>query len=183
MPNKVACRASLVHWASSPFALPFLAIAGVASSVSPWHANLAAASAPTTALQALAAAGGIVLVVALLLLWVVTPTTHRSKGKKRTVSGGELDELGTSLWAAGKTVAVVLLGMAIFFIATVPLLSPSAPSQSDTGPRSSPAVGARSLAWPTYPRRTRPASVSLGWLLLPIAVTFAILTPAAVVIR
>ena len=160
-------------------ALSLLAVVGLASSVSPWHANRAAASAPTTALQSLAAAGGVVLVVALLLLWVETPTARRSKRKRRTPSGDELDELGASLWTAGKTAAVLLLALAILCIATVPLLSrASAPSQSGTGAHpSAPAPAPRSEVG-------RPAhSVDLGWLLLPIAVTLTILTPAAVMIR
>ena len=165
--------------ALTALALALLAVAGLASSVSPWHANRAVASAPTTVLQSLAAAGGVVLVVALLLLWVETPTARRSKRKRRTLAGDELDELGASLWAAGKTAAVLLLGLAIFCIATVPLLSrASAPLQSGTGAHpSAPARSPRSEVG-------RPAhSVNLGWLLLPIAVTFTILTPAAAVIR
>lgn len=165
--------------ALAALALALLAVAGLASSVSPWHANRAVGSAPTTVLQSLAAAGGVVLVVALVLLWVETPTARRSKKKRRTLTGDELDELGASLWAAGKTVAVILLGVAIFCIATVPLLSSaSAPLQSGAG------------AHPSAPARSprgdvgRPAdSVNLGWLLLPIAVAFTILTPAAAVIR
>jgi hypothetical protein len=120
-----------------------------------------------------------VLVIALLLLWVETPTARRSKRKRRTIAGDELDELGTSLWTTAKTVAVLFLGLAIFCIATVPLLSrASAPLQSgaDSHP-SAPARSARNIPG-------RPAhSVNLGWLLVPVVVTFAILTPAAVVIR
>ena len=117
--------------------------------------------------------------IALLLLWVETPMARRSKRKRRTIAGAELDELGTSLWTAAKTWAVVFLGVAIFCIATVPLLSrASAPLQSGGGAQ--PSAPARSA----QPVPGRPAdSVNLGWLLVPIAVTFAILTPAAVVIR
>ena len=166
--------------AFAALALALLAIAGLASSVSPWHANQAAASAPTTTLRGLASVGGVVLVIALLLLWVETPPARRSKRRRRTIARDELDELGTSLWTAAKTVAVLLLGLAIFCIATVPLLSPaSAPLQSGAG-----------VAHPSAPARSarnvpgRPAhSVNLGWLLVPVAVTFAILTPAAIVIR
>jgi hypothetical protein len=165
--------------AFAALALALLAIAGLASSGSPWHANPAAASAPTTALRGLASVGGVVLVIALLLLWVGTPTARRSKRKRRTIVGDEFDELGTSLWTTAKTVAVLLLGLAIFCIATVPLLSrASAPFQSGAGAQpSAPARSARAVPG-------RPAdSVNLGWLLVPVAVTFAILTPAAVVIR
>ena len=165
--------------AFAALALALLAITGLASSVSPWHANPAAASAPTTVVQGLAVAGGVVLVVALLLLWVGTPTARRSKRKRRALAGDEFDELGTSLWSTGKTVAVLLLGLAIFCIATVPLLSRAAeplPSGGGVQP-SAPAGTARDV--PGSPAD----SVNLGWLLVPVAVTFAILTPAAVVIR
>ena len=160
-------------------ALALLAIAGLASSVSPWHANAAAASAPTTALQGLAAAGGVVFVIALLLLWVETPIARRSKRKKRTIAGDEFDELGTSAWTTAKTVAVLLLALAIFCLATVPLLSRN-PEPLPTG------VGAQPAAPAPAARDERgppPDSVNLGWLLVPLAVTFAILAPAAVAIR
>ena len=119
------------------------------------------------------------LVIALLLLWVGTPMARRSKRKRRTIAGDEFDELGTSLWTTAKTVAVLLLGLAIFCIATVPLLSrASEPLQSGAGAQ--PSAPARSA----QPVPGRPAdSVNLGWLLVPVAVTFAILTPAAVLIR
>jgi hypothetical protein len=178
-PEHDASQHELRAVALAALALALLGVAGLASSVSPWHANGAAASAPTTALQGLAAVGGVVLVVALLLLWVETPTARRSKRKRRTIAGDELDELGTSLWTGVKTLAVLLLGVAAFCIATLPLLSrASAPSQSGAGAH--PAAPARS----TRNVSRRPAnSVNLGWLLVPVAVTFAILTPAAVVIR
>jgi hypothetical protein len=120
-----------------------------------------------------------VLVIALLLLWVETPTARRSKRKRRTIAGDEFDELGTSLWTTAKTVAVLFLGVAIFCIATVPLLSRVAeplPSGGGAQP-SAPARSARPV--PGSPAD----SVNLGWLLVPVALTFAILTPAAVVIR
>ena len=132
-----------------------------------------------SALRGLAAAGGVVLVVALLLVWVETPTAPPLRRKRRTLAGDELDDLGAGLWTAGKTVAVGLLAVAIFCFATLPLLSrASAPSQS--------LIGAHPSA-PAGPSRSQGArsghSVNLGWLLLPIAVTFTILTPAAALIR
>jgi hypothetical protein len=128
---------------------------------------------------ALAAAGG-VLVVALLLLWVETPTPRRLKRERRTLVGDEFDELGASLWTAGKTLAVVLLALAIFCVAALPLLSrPSAPSQTLTFAAHPPAP----VGTPRAEGRRSSPSVNLGWLLLPIAVAFTILTPAAVLIR
>lgn len=170
-------RSELRAVALAAFALAVLAVAGLASSVSAWHATRAV-SAPTTALQAVASAGGVVFVVALLLLWVETPTEPLRR-KRRTLAGDELDELGASLWTAGKTVAVVLLAVAILCIAALSLLSrPSAPSQSLTGDQ--PSV-------PDGPQRSGGGGsadpVNLAWLLLPIAVTITILTPAAALIR
>ena len=173
-----AARPELRALALVALALALLAVAGLASSVSTWHATRAA-SAPTTALRGLASIGGVVLVVALLLLWVETPTASRLKRKRRKLAGDELDELGASLWMAGKTVAVVLLAVAIFCIAALPLLSrASAPSQTPTFAHPS------APAWsPRGEGRRSANSVNLGWLLLPIAVAFTILTPAAVLIR
>ena len=178
-PERAASQHELGALAVAALALALLAIAGLASSVSPWHANRAAVSAPTTALHAIASVGGVVLALALLLLWVETPTARRWTRKKRPLSSDDLDELGTSLWTSAKTLAVVLLAVAIFCIATLALLSrPSAPSQDLVGPRpSTPA--------PAEPRE-RGAGADprdLAWLLLPIAVTFAILTPVAALIR
>jgi len=174
-----AARRELRALALAALALALLAVAGLASSVSAWHATRAA-SAPTTALQGLAAAGGVVLVVAFLLLWVETPTTPRLKKKRRMFVGDEFEGLGGSLWTAGKTVAVVLLALAIFCIAALPLLSRApAPSQTLTlaSHPSAPAGPPRAEV------RRSAHFVNLGWLLLPIGVAFTILTPAAVLIR
>jgi hypothetical protein len=120
-----------------------------------------------------------VLVVAVLLLWVETPTAQPLKRKRPAPTGDELAGLGASLWTAGKTVAVVLLAFAILCFATVPLLSRgSAPSRPLTGARPSARAGQ-----PTSEGRRSSPSVNPGWLLLPIAVSFAILAPGAVVLR
>src|SRR5262249_39324201 len=171
-------RPELRAVALAAFALALLAVAGLASSVSAWHATRAA-SAPTTALQGLAAAGGIVLVVALLLLLVETPTELPLRRKRRTGVGDELVGLGAALWTGGETVGVGLLAVAIFCIATLPLLSrASAPSHGITFAHPSARAG------PVRSRGGRSAhSVNLRWLLVPIAVTFTILTPAAALIR
>jgi Domain of unknown function (DUF4129) len=165
-----ASRPELRALAFAALALALLGMAGLASSASAWHSTPVAAAAPTTALRGLAVAGGVVLVVALLLIWVEIP---------RAPAGDELDELGGSLWTASKTTAVVLLALAVFCIAALPLLArPSVPSENrmDAQPSAS--------AVPPRSERSKAApSLNLGWLLLPIAVTFAILTPAAVLIR
>jgi hypothetical protein len=178
-PDRPASPRELRAAALAALALALLAVAGLASSVSPWGANREAVSAPTAVLQSLAAAGGVVLVVALLLLWVETPTGRRPRRRRRTLAGDELDGLGASLWGAGKTVAVLLLCLAVLCLAAMSLLSRDpAPSQRATGAR--PSATAPS---PPGEGATPAESVHLGWLLLPIALAFAILTPAAAVVR
>jgi len=173
-----AARPELRAPALVALALALLSVAGLASSGSAWHATRAA-SAPTAAMQDLAAAGGVVLVVALLLLWVETPAPRRLKRKRRALTGDEFDELGESFWSAGKTLAVVLLALAVLCIAALPLLSHRpARSQTLTGARPSAPVGP-----PLPERRTSAHYVSLGRFVLPIAVTLVILAPAAVLIR
>jgi Domain of unknown function (DUF4129) len=176
-----ASRPELRALALAAIALGLLGITGLASSAFAWHATRAAAAvgAPTTAVRGLATAGGVVLVGALLLMWIETPKTPSPRRKRRTLAGDELDELGGSLWTAGKTAAFVLLALAIFCIATLPLLSRS-PAPSQTPTVAPPAASSGSLS----KKSGRAAdSLNLGWLLLPMALTFAILTPAAVLIR
>jgi hypothetical protein len=159
--------------------LALLALAGIASSVSPWHAT-GAASAQPGALRALAAVGGAVLVVALLALWVETPAAWRPKRKDRRLPAAEdVDDAGGAAWSAGKTAAIVMLAFAVFCIATLPLLIHDGTSSQAPPTPDVPTGGAQAPAG----RGSPPASVDLGWLLVPIAVTAGVLTPAALVIR
>jgi hypothetical protein len=172
-------RAELRALALAAVALAFLGIVGLASPASAWHATHAELGAPAATLRVLASIGGVVLAVALLLIWAETPQAPRRKRKRRAIGGNDFDELGGSLWTAGKTAAVLLLALAVFCIAALPLLSRSSarrPSAIETRPPTS-----------TGPLRseTRRAdhSFNLGWLVLPMALTFAVLAPAAFLIR
>ena len=165
--------------ALTALALALLALAGIASSVSPWHAT-GVASAPSGALQALAAVGGVVLVVALLVLWVETPAAWQPKRKQRRLPAAEeLEEAGGAAWSAGKTAAIVMLAFAVFCIATLPLLTHEGSSSQAPPAADVPTGGAQAPAG----RGSPPGSVDLGWLLVPVAVTMAVLTPAALLIR
>lgn len=161
-------------------ALVLLAIVGAASSTSAWHTTTAGSgvNAPTTALKPLASAAGVIFVGSLLLIWIETP---KSRPRKRTRGPAvtELDELGPSLWTAGKTVAVVVLTLAVFCIAMLPLLSrQSAPPAPPAGlnPAATPgSIGNKG--------GKAADSLHLGWLLLPMAIALTVFTPAAVLIR
>ena len=174
-----ASRPELRALAFAALALALLGLAGLASSASAWDSTPVAAAAPTTALRGLAVAGGVVLVVALLLIWVEIPRVPPPKKRRRRPAGDELDELGGSLWTASKTTAVVLLALAVFSIAALPLLARPLSEDRMGGAQPPASVGP--------PRSEEPKaaapSLNLGWLLLPVAVTFAVLTPAAVLIR
>jgi hypothetical protein len=172
-------RRELRATALTALALALLALAGIASSVSPWRAT-GAASAPSGVLQALAAVGGIVLVVALLAFWVETPAAWQPKRRKRRLPAAEdLDETGGAAWSAGKTAAIVMLAFAVFCIATLPLLTHGGTSSQAPPTADLPTGGAQAPAG----RGSPPGSVDLGWLLVPIAATVAVLAPVAVVIR
>ncbi len=172
----MAERRALTHGA---LALALLGLVGLSSSTSIWHPTHGAATVPASALRALAVAGGVVLVVGLLLIWIGAPTTSRRQSKPRTATEAELPELGRSFWTAGKTVAVVLLALAVVCIVSLPLLTrPRAPSQKllNLHPAGSGPPSRSSQQEPVH-------SLDLGWLVLPAAVAFAVLTPAAVLIR
>ena len=118
--------------------------------------------------------------VGLLLLWAGTPQERRRKRKRRKVTEDDFEGLGESVWTAGKTVAVLLVAVALFCLAALPLLSPSSappPSVVNTARPSTTTEPSRSEV------RSGAHSVNLRWLALPMALTFTILFPAALLIR
>src|SRR5262245_56985259 len=172
-------RAELPALALAAIALALLGIAGLASSSPAWHATHAGLGATSATLRVLASIGGVVLAAALLLIWADTPKAPRRKRKRRTIAEDDFAELGASLWTAGKTVAVVLLALAVFCIAACPLLSrPSGPPPAGIGTRPTTSTG------PVRSETGRADhSFNLGWLVIPMALTFAVLAPAAFLIR
>jgi Domain of unknown function (DUF4129) len=171
-------RSELRALALAAIALALLGIAGLASSASRWHATHAALDAPAPMLRVLASIGGVVLAVALLVILAEMPKEPRRMRKRRTIVGDDFEEFTASFWTAGKTVAAVLLALAVFCLAALPLLSrPSAPRfGGDTRPPTS--------AGPLRSETGRADhSFNLGWLVIPMALTFAVLAPAAFLIR
>jgi membrane protease YdiL (CAAX protease family) len=170
-------RAELRALALAAIALALLGIVGVASATSGWHSTHTALGAPAATPRVLASIGGVVLAVALLLIWAETPKAPRRKRKRRTVAGE--DDLGASFWTAGRTAAVVLLAVALFCLAALPLLS-----RSSAHPRAAINSRPRTFTGPVRSEARRAdRSVNLGWLVLPMALTFAVLAPAAFLIR
>jgi hypothetical protein len=160
-------------------ALALLGIVGLASAAFDWHAMHGGLDAPGAAPRVLASIGGVVLVLALVVIWAEAPKEPRRRRKRRTVARDELDELGGAFWTAGKTAAVFLIAVALFCLAALPLLS----SSSAPAPALVASHPSRSAAPPG--RRTRRVShfVDLGWLVLPMALAFAVAAPAAFLVR
>jgi multisubunit Na+/H+ antiporter MnhB subunit len=163
-------------------ALALLGIVGLASATFDWHATHRGLGAPGAALRALAATGGVVLVIALLLIWAETPKKQRRVRKRRTIARNDFDELGGAFWTAGRTAAVSLGAVALFCLAALPLLSPS--STPSPPPINTRTITTTTTSTPSHRDETRRAGhVDLGWLALPMAIAFAILFPAAFLIR
>src|SRR5262249_58442483 len=80
---------------------------------------------------------------------------------------------------AGRAVAAVFRAPAVFSLAALPLLSrPSGPPPAGIGTRPTTSTG------PVRSETGRADhSFNLGWLVIPMALTFAVLAPAAFLIR
>ena len=172
-------RAELRAPALASIALALLGIVGLSSTASAWHQTHAALGAPGAALRAVAAIGGVVLGVALVLIWAETPKAPRRRRKRRPISAEDFDDLGESLWTAGKTVAIVLLALALFCLVALPFLSGSSGPPGSARPTRPPTTKGSSSG--EVPRADH--SLDLGWLVLPLGLTLAILAPAAFLIR
>jgi hypothetical protein len=172
-------RAELRALALAAIALALVGVVGLASPASVWHAPHAGLGASAPALRALASIGGVVLALALLLIWAGTPKASGRRRKGRAIAPEDLDELGGSLWTAGKTLAVALLAFALFCVAALPLLS-----RSSAPPPSAIEIRLRTSTGPLHSEpRGADHSVNVAWLVLPMALTFSILAPAAFLIR
>ena len=160
-------------------ALAFLA--GLASAASPWRSSHGARGAPEGVLHVVVALGGVALVTGLLLLWVATPAAaRRAPRKRRRPTPREFEGAGTGVWAAGKTAAIGLVAAAAICLAAWPLLT----SASDSSPGASPTTPVTTRAsGPAEHVTDRGSAVDLWWLVLPTALAFAVLAPAAVAIR
>jgi hypothetical protein len=160
-------------------ALAFLV--GLASAASPWRSSHGARSAPAALLQVVPALGGVALVMGLLVLWVATPTPERRwPRKRRRLTSGDFEGAREAGWGAGKAAAAVLVAAAALCLAAWPLLT--SPSDSSSGAVPTTPVTTRA-SLPAEDAAGRGRAVHLWWLVLPAALAFALLAPAAIVIR
>jgi len=164
--------------AAAGLALALVAVVALCSSTTPWRSSGAATQAPERVLESFAAIGAVALVVGAVLLWVGTPPKHRRRRKRRVVQARDIEGVGAALSSAGRTTAVLMLLVGLFALVALPLASRS----ESTGP--APTVDRGAAAGRADDQGTPPAdSVELGWLLLPLGVSLALLLPVAVVVR
>lgn len=159
-------------------ALAFLA--GLASAASPWRSSHDARGAPAALVHVVLSLGGVALVTGLLFLWVATPAPARlGPRKRRRPTPKDFEGAGSATWAAGKTAAAAMVAVAALCLAAWPLLT--SPSDSSEGAARTPVTTRASV--PAEDVAGRGRAVDLRWLILPAALAFALLAPAAVAIR
>lgn len=159
-------------------ALAFLA--GLASAASPWRSSHDGRGAPAALVHVVFSLGGFALVTGLLFLWVATPApAPRGRRKRRRPTPEDLEGAGRDIWAAGKMAAAVMVAAAALCLAAWPLLT--SPSDSSEGAARTRVTTRASV--PAEHVAGRGHAVHLGWLILPAALAFALLAPAAVAIR
>ena len=158
--------------------LVLVSVVALASGGSPWHAG-GRQDVPVGVVSALAAAAGALVIGSLLLVWVGTPSAAKRRRRRRRLAAKDLEGLGTSLSAAGRTVAIVGGAIGLFLLAVLPFLVPN--DVTPPGPPPGNAVP------PGQPSGSAPAphmtSTSLTWLVVGSAAALLVLAPAAFVIR
>ena len=165
--------------AATGLALALVGVVALCSSATPWRSGASSSQAPERVLESIGAVGAVVLVAGAVLLWIGTPPLHRRKRKRRVVQASDLEAVGTGLSSAARTAALLMLVVGLFVLVALPLSS-----RREGTPRPAPTADRGAAAGRADGQDTRPAaSVDLGWLLLPLGATLALLLPLAVVVR
>jgi hypothetical protein len=160
--------------AATTVGLLLVSLVALASGGSPWHAG-GRQDVPVGVVRGLAAAAGALVVASLLLVWAGTPSVEKP-GRRLGASG--LEELGASLWTAGKVAAIVGGAIGFFLLLTLPFLAHTgATLQVGTVEKRTP-HGHASTAAPAGPN-----SPALTWLVIGSAAALLLVAPAAVIIR
>src|SRR4029078_4582758 len=92
--------------AATAMGLLLVSLVALASGGSPWHAG-GRQEVPGGVVRVLAAAAGVLAVGLLLLVWAGTPSVAKRRRRRRRLGASDLEGLGGSLSAAGKTAAIV----------------------------------------------------------------------------
>jgi Domain of unknown function (DUF4129) len=160
--------------------LLFLAVVGLASGGSPWHARNGRADVPSGAVRAAAAVAGVLVVGSLLLVWVGTPGAAKQRRRPRRLTARDFEELGASLSVAGKAAALVAAAVGLFVLISLPFITQTATRPQ--GGASKPAARRGGTAAPPAAGHTE-SNATLAWLVAGAGATLLLLTPAAVVVR
>jgi hypothetical protein len=164
--------------AATAVGLLLVSLVALASGGSPWHAG-GREDVPVGVVRAFAAAAGALVVGLLLLVWAGTPSADKRRRRRRRLGARDLEELGASLSAAGKTVAIVGGAIGVFLLLTLPFLVPDAETPPAAGPGNVVPRGDTSTSTPAG----HPASTTLTWLAVGSAAALLLLAPAAVFVR
>ncbi|HEX6389826.1 MAG TPA: DUF4129 domain-containing protein [Solirubrobacteraceae bacterium] len=158
--------------------LLLVSLVALASGGSPWRAG-GRQDVPVGVVSALAAAAGALLVGSLLLVWAGTPSVQKRLRRRRRLGPTDLEGVGASLSAAGKTAAIVGGATCLFLLLTLPFLVPQAATP--------PGATAGKAAPPGHTGTAAPAgqesSTALTWLVVGSAAALLLLAPVAVVVR
>jgi len=164
--------------AATAVGLLLVSLVALASGGSPWHAG-GRQDVPVGVVSALAAAAGALVVGLLLLVWAGTPSVEKRRRRRRRLRARDLEQLGASLSAAGKTAAIVGGAIGLFLLLTLPFLVPDAETPPGATPGNAVPRDHTSTSAPTG----HPTSTALTWLVVGSAAALLLLAPAAVFVR
>ncbi len=158
--------------------LLLVSLVALASGGSPWHAS-GRQGVPVGVVSSLAATAGALVIGLLLLVWVGTPSVEGRRRRKRQLGASDVEELGASLSAAGKTAAIVGGAILLLVLLALPflVLNASAPSGSTPGTAAPGGQGGGSAP------AGHAASAALTWLVVGSAAALLLLAPVAVFVR
>jgi hypothetical protein len=157
-----------------------VSLVALGSGGSPWHAG-GRQDVPVAVVSVLAAAAGAFVIGSLLLVWVGTPSVEKRRRRRRRLVANDLEELGSSLSAAGKAAAILGGATGLFLLLVLPFLVPDQVATTPTGGTAASAVPPGD-AGSSAPAR-RATSDALTWLGVGSAAALLVLAPAAVVVR
>ena len=164
--------------AATAVGLLLVSLVALASGGSPWHAG-GQQDVPVGVVSALAAAAGALVVGSLLLVWAGTPSVEKRRRRRRRLDAGDLEGLGASLSAAGKTAAIVGGAIGLFLLLTLPFLVPNAATPPGATPGNAVPRGPTSTSAPAG----HATSGALTWLVVGSAAALLLVAPSAVVVR